>query len=387
MASRPLVTVQSLSNASSTTSFPAVLTSPIRSDIVVDIHTKMNKNHRQSYAVARFAGAQTSAQSWGTGRAVSRIPRVPGGGTHRSGQAAFGNMCRGGRMFAPTKVWRKWHVKISKGQRRYAVCSALAASAVSPLVMARGHRIEAIPEVPLVVADADIATVTKTKEALKLLEALGAKPDLDRVQASHSIRCGHGKARNRRYVQRKGPLVIHHTDRTTGTIEQAFRNIPGVELCNVERLNLLTLAPGGHVGRFVIWTETAFKSLDRIFGTYKQNSEVKVGFHPPRSIISNADIGKIINSDEVQSALRVSQKRSIPAIRKRNPLTNITAMAKVNPFALTQKRRAILAQEKGAKLRHAKLAANRKAFLTTLHTPAVAPIRGPEEIPVVQFQQ
>ncbi len=33
----------------------------------------------------------------GTGRAVARIPRVRGGGTHRSGQAAFGNMCRGGR--------------------------------------------------------------------------------------------------------------------------------------------------------------------------------------------------------------------------------------------------------------------------------------------------
>ena len=35
---------------------------------------------------------------------MSRIPRVPGGGTHRAGQGAFGNMCRGGRMFAPTKV-------------------------------------------------------------------------------------------------------------------------------------------------------------------------------------------------------------------------------------------------------------------------------------------
>ena len=50
------------------------------------------------------AGHQTAAESWGTGRAVSRIPRVPGGGTHRAGQGAFGNMCRGGRMFAPTKV-------------------------------------------------------------------------------------------------------------------------------------------------------------------------------------------------------------------------------------------------------------------------------------------
>jgi hypothetical protein len=52
-----------------------------------------------------------------TGRAVARIPRVSGGGTHRAGQAAFGNMCRSGRMFAPTKIWRKWHVKVNQGQK------------------------------------------------------------------------------------------------------------------------------------------------------------------------------------------------------------------------------------------------------------------------------
>lgn len=52
-----------------------------------------------------------------TGRAVARIPRVSGGGTHRAGQAAFGNQCRSGRMFAPTKVWRKWHQKINLGQK------------------------------------------------------------------------------------------------------------------------------------------------------------------------------------------------------------------------------------------------------------------------------
>ena len=38
------------------------------------------------------------------GRAVARIPRVSGGGTHRAGQAAFGNMCRSGRMFAPSML-------------------------------------------------------------------------------------------------------------------------------------------------------------------------------------------------------------------------------------------------------------------------------------------
>lgn len=71
---------------------PAVFKVPIRSDVVQFVHTNMRKNRRQPYAVSPQAGHQTSAESWGTGRAVARIPRVRGGGTHRSGQAAFGNV-------------------------------------------------------------------------------------------------------------------------------------------------------------------------------------------------------------------------------------------------------------------------------------------------------
>ena len=54
--------------------------------------------------------------------------------------------------------------------------------------------------------------------------------------------------RNRRYVQRKGPLIIYNEDLG---IRQAFRNLPGVELLNVDRLNLLNLCPGGHLGRYI----------------------------------------------------------------------------------------------------------------------------------------
>merc|ERR1711962_42010 len=114
----------------STVCLPAVFRAPVRPDIVSTWDHEIAKNKRQPYCVNVDAGHQTSAESWGTGRAVARIPRVRGGGTHRSGQAAFGNMCRGGRMFAPTKTWRRWHRPINQKQRRYAVCSALAASAI-----------------------------------------------------------------------------------------------------------------------------------------------------------------------------------------------------------------------------------------------------------------
>jgi hypothetical protein len=94
----------SLSEASGSLPLPAVLTAPIRLDVVQQVHstyifnqsTKVEylyhiaesiaKNKRQPYAVSEKAGHQTSAESWGTGRAVARIPRVGGGGTHRSGQ-------------------------------------------------------------------------------------------------------------------------------------------------------------------------------------------------------------------------------------------------------------------------------------------------------------
>lgn len=92
-AARPLITVydEAGENAGQTT-LPAVFKAPIRPDVVSFVHTNMAKNKRQAYAVNVNAGHQTSAESWGTGRAVARIPRVRGGGTHRSGQGAFGNV-------------------------------------------------------------------------------------------------------------------------------------------------------------------------------------------------------------------------------------------------------------------------------------------------------
>lgn len=166
---------------------------------------------------------QTSAESWGTGRAVARIPRVRGGGTHRSGQGAFGNMCRGGRMFAPTKTWRRWHRKVNIKQRRYAIVSAIAATGIPALVMAKGHRIEETSEVPLVLSD-KVEECKKTKDAVRILKKTSAWKDIEKVYATKRFRAGKGKMRNRRRVMKKGPLVIYNTD---SGITKAFRNIPG----------------------------------------------------------------------------------------------------------------------------------------------------------------
>ncbi|GLJ37413.1 hypothetical protein SUGI_0760020 [Cryptomeria japonica] len=45
-------------------------------------------------------------------------------------------------------------------------------------------------------------------------------------------------------------------------IVTAFRNFPGVKFSCMDRLKLLKLAPGGHLGRFIIWTKFAFEKPD-----------------------------------------------------------------------------------------------------------------------------
>ncbi|XP_060808261.1 large ribosomal subunit protein uL4 [Amyelois transitella] len=342
---RPLVSVYSEKSevvAGAALPLPFVFKAPIRPDIVNDVHVSMSKNARQPYCVSKEAGHQTSAESWGTGRAVARIPRVRGGGTHRSGQGAFGNMCRGGRMFAPTKPWRRWHRRVNLRVRRAAVAAAVAATGVPALVQARGHVIDKVPELPLVVSD-KVQEINKTKQAVIFLRRVKAWSDVLKVYKSQRLRAGKGKMRNRRRVQRKGPLIVYNKDQG---LTRAFRNIPGVEMLHVDKLNLLKLAPGGHVGRFIIWTQSAFDRLDAIFGSWKTPSKEKKNFNLPQPKMANTDLSRLLKSDEIRKVLRAPNKRVVRATRKLNPLTNTRAMLRLNPFSAVLRRKAVLDQNR-----------------------------------------
>lgn len=357
MSARPTITVYSAKDKSQvgdSIPLPEVLTTPIRPDLVNVIHNSVAFNKRQARGVSLLAGHQTSAESWGTGRAVARIPRVGGSGSHRSGQGAFGNMCRKGHMFAPLKVYRKWHQKTNLRERRHAVASALAASAVAPLVMARGHRIDDVTEIPLVV---DGFTGTKTKDVLNALITLGLKDELKRVALSKKIRTGKGKMRNRRYVKRRGPLIIH--DITEKDIRLAARNILGVDTCRVQKLNILQLAPGGHVGRLIIWTKKAFENLETVFGTYKKAGVEKGGYRLQRHMVNTADLNRLINSDQIQSAIRAPRTPDT-FTKKVNPLRNKEEKLRLNPFEQKKKELNIKQNEERTKARAARAKQNRK---------------------------
>ena len=360
---RPTVSVQNPNGAQlpkgtkPSVKLPWVFTAPIRVDVVSDVSVRLRRNHRQAYAVNKYAGHQVAAESWGTGRAVARIPRISGGGTSRSGQGAFGNMCRGGRRFAPTKTWRRWHRHVNRDERRFATVSALAASALTPLVTARGHRIQNVSEIPLVVETSAVEAIKGTKQANQLLTKLGVATDIERVAESRHINSGKGKLRNRRYTQRVGPLIVY--DKKADWIRN-FRNIPGVELLPVSALNLLRLAPGGHLGRLIIWTRAAFEQLEKIFGNYKAAAELKKGFRLPQAQMANPDLARILMSDQIQAVVRPRVKVVRKPEQKRNPLKNAQAMVKLNPLAAAQTRQRYQAEIERKKRREAKQNEQRK---------------------------
>jgi large subunit ribosomal protein L4e len=92
------------------------------------------------------------------------------------------------------------------------------------------------------------------------------------------------------------------------------------------------LAPGGHCGRFVVWTSDAFAKLDAIYGT-AGSAALKKDYVLPRACMENADLARLINSDEIQSVVRAAEEDTQrPKAPKKNPLKNLEAMLALNPY-------------------------------------------------------
>merc|ERR1712083_937275 len=144
-----------------------------------------------------------------------------------------------------------------------------------------------------------------------------------------------------------GPLVIYDQDQG---LTKAFRNIPGVDTIVVDHLSLLKLAPGGHVGRFCIWTESAFKKLDKLYGTWSKTSQLKKNWNLPMPMMANTDLSKLLKSEEIRKVLRAPNRKVVKASKtKPNPLKNIKAMLKLNPYAEVLKRKSQLVKSDKAK--------------------------------------
>ena len=87
MSGRPVVSIFNHAEANSVsgeTRLPGVFTAPLRPDVVSFVHDQLGRNSRQAHGINFFAGMKHSSLSWGTGRAVARIPRIRASGTGRA---------------------------------------------------------------------------------------------------------------------------------------------------------------------------------------------------------------------------------------------------------------------------------------------------------------
>jgi hypothetical protein len=174
----------------------------------------------------------------------------------------------------------------------------------------------------------------KTSKAKDIFNSVGAFDDVEKAGTSKKIHAGKGKMRNQRYTLRRGPLVIYAAN---DGIEQSFRNLPGVELCCVDHLNLLQLAPGGHMGRFCVWSQAALEKFDTIYG--------EEGKHIPAAAMTNADLARLINSDEIQSVVNPAKPQPKEYEPKANPLRSTVTLEKLDRHAANKRRMAQKAQQ------------------------------------------
>ena len=232
---------------------PHVFGTPLRPDVIKRAVLAIQSTRFQPQGRDPMAGKRTTAESRGVNLGISRMPRVKGQG----GRAAFAPGTVGGRAAHPPTSQKKIVKKIPKKEKRLALLSAIAATASKEAVSSRGHSIEDVPQIPMIVTD-DLEGLKKTKEVEESLIRLGVLSDIYRVRESKKIRAGKGKYRGRKTKQAVGPLIVVAENKG---IIKAASNIPGVDVVVVKNLNAEVLAPGTRVGRLTIWTNAAIEKL------------------------------------------------------------------------------------------------------------------------------
>jgi large subunit ribosomal protein L4e len=129
--------------------------------------------------VKSTAGSETSARSWGTGRGISRVPRVRGSGTTRNGQGAVCNMCRGGRVFGVNRYRKNWCLDINRKIRVLSLHISLIATIIPTVIVSRGFIISDFISFPLILEDI-VRFVWHPKELVIILKRVGGFSQLIR---------------------------------------------------------------------------------------------------------------------------------------------------------------------------------------------------------------
>ena len=90
----------------------------------------------------------------------------------------------------------------------------------------------------------------------------------------------------------------------------------------------------------MIWTQSAFESLNQHFGSFRQSAALKSGYKIQREVLSNSDVARLINSDEIQRVVRPARKNVRAHLTQRkNPLRNVAQYRRLNPFVAERRQK------------------------------------------------
>ncbi|XP_047670075.1 60S ribosomal protein L4-like [Tachysurus fulvidraco] len=118
------------------------------------------------------------------------------------------------------------------------------------------------------------------------------------------------------------------------------------------------------------WTEAAFHKLDDLYGTWRKPATIKVNYSLPMHKMTNTDLKRLLQSEEIQRALRAPNKKIQRRVLKKNPLKNPRIMMKLNPYAKTARRHAILKHKPGIKAKMLKPKVKRVRKVKKVKNPA-----------------
>ncbi len=239
----------------------------VRPDLIQRAFLAEMSETRQPYGADPMAGFRTSAHYHGLrhyrysmmNREMARMPRIHGRVGYMSMTARRVPQAVKGREAHPPKVEKVWREKINRKEWLKALNSAIAATADKATVLSRGHVVDAVKAMPIVVEDR-IQETKKAAELRKILINLGFGNELKRT-AGTKMRAGRGKARGRARKTRRGPLIIVSEDKG---IAKAANGIRGVEAVKLADLSVRDIAPGAKPGRATIWSRSAIDLLEKV---------------------------------------------------------------------------------------------------------------------------
>lgn len=241
-------------------SLPKVFTINPRFDLISRAVISMELNTKQPQGRDPQAGKRNTSDCWGPGFGVSKVPRRKGSGYPSARHAAFIPSTMGGRVSHPPRTQKIITRIINSKERKLALLCAISATGNKEIVKNRGHYVDKIPSLPLVIDD-KIQAVKKCSDVLEIFSKLGLTDDIERSKLNKKIRAGKGKRRGRKYKNRKSLLLVVKED--FGIIKAA-RNLAGVDIVNINNLNCRDLSPGSLPGRLTIWSQSAFNMLNKI---------------------------------------------------------------------------------------------------------------------------